>query len=384
MSKRGFGFVLILTFAVSSAAFFQIYRLERVAADENEAFNNISRSIDSTEIALANMRAAQAAVLAAGQGPDFWMKRVTELAGVIERNVSDLASRTKSPDARAQYDSAMASLTALNALDQKARDHVANGGQLVASDVVFTDEKDSAQRIADALEAAFVAEHEDSGTRIGSIRNQRLAFGAGAFAVLLLGFVILGARKTRVEYVQVPAPAPAPPPVAAVPVRADDAPRHRTLDFVEAAEVCVDLARVLDGGDIPALLARVAGVLEAKGLVLWVADASGSTLQPSLCHGYSERVLSRLGPLEVNADNITSRTFRSLQPQMLSGRSEGANAIAVPLITAAGCIGVLAAELVHSPPARETVSIARIFAAQLATVVGPAADSGVQTAQGAG
>src|ERR1051325_9347172 len=140
MSKQGLGLVLILMFAVASAAFFQFYRLDRALAFESDSFNNISRSIDATEIALANMRAAQAAVLAAGQGPDFWMKRVTELAGVIERNVSDLASRTKSPDARAQYDSAMASLAALNALDQKARDHVANGGQLVASDVVFTDE----------------------------------------------------------------------------------------------------------------------------------------------------------------------------------------------------------------------------------------------------
>ena len=142
------------------------------------------------------------------------------------------------------------------------------------------------------------------------------------------------------------------------------------IDVGDAAQVCVDLARVLDSEDIPPLLKRAATVLGAKGLVLWVADTSGAVLRASLAHGYPDRVLHRLGPLAVDADNVTSLAFRSMQAQTLTGTAHGAtNAIAVPLISATGCTGVLAAEVAEDGARPETVAVARIFAAQLATLV---------------
>ncbi len=49
------------------------------------------------------------------------------------------------------------------------------------------------------------------------------------------------------------------------------------------------MARVLDAGDLPGLLARAAGVLEAPGVIVWVADRAGHALFPLLTHGYSRR-----------------------------------------------------------------------------------------------
>jgi GAF domain-containing protein len=46
-------------------------------------------------------------------------------------------------------------------------------------------------------------------------------------------------------------------------------------------------------------------------------------------------------------------------------------AIAVPLVTAAGCVGVLAAELHHGRPGTDTLAVARMIAAQVAALVGP-------------
>jgi hypothetical protein len=199
--------------------------------------------------------------------------------------------------------------------------------------------------------------------------------------VLLVVALGLGIRRrqpasdTAVAAAVEPEPAP-----LAVPAAVESAARR--VDLSDAAQVCVDLARVLDGQDVPPLLERAARVLDAKGLVLWVADPDGATLRASLAHGYSDTVLQRLGPLRVNAENMTSTAFRSLLPQTLQQRARGSSdALAVPLIAPTGCVGVLAAELTSTEADAETLSVARMFAAQLATLVAPPAAAQPAAAQ---
>ena len=92
----------------------------------------------------------------------------------------------------------------------------------------------------------------------------------------------------------VPTP-PATPVVSRLPAAAAAPAPVPHVNLADAAELCADLARVMDERDVPDLLARAATVLEAKGLIIWMADADGTTLQPTLTHGYSDRVVSRLG-----------------------------------------------------------------------------------------
>ena len=153
------------------------------------------------------------------------------------------------------------------------------------------------------------------------------------------------------------------------------------LSLSDAADLCVDLARLLDGRDIPALFERAADVLDAKGLVLWVADAGGASLRPSLTHGYSERVLARMQALPLDGDNATSLAYRSLRTQVVgSSSATGAGALAVPLVTASGCVGVLSAEVKNQKPGSDTLSVAQMIAAQFSALVAPA-DSGARAAQ---
>ena len=57
-------------------------------------------------------------------------------------------------------------------------------------------------------------------------------------------------------------------------------------------------------------------------------------------------------------------------------------AVVVPLMTPAGCVGVLAAELRHGGERREaTRALATIVAAQLATLVSAAPSAGAANAQ---
>jgi len=127
---------------------------------------------------------------------------------------------------------------------------------------------------------------------------------------------------------------------------------------------------------VPLLLERAASVLQAKGIVLWVADSAGAILRPSITHGYPEKVLSRLGPLQIDSDNVTSLAFRSMRPQTMNSSGPGApSALAVPLLTASGCVGVLAAEVKQDKPASELLPLARIIAAQFAALIAPTEDS---------
>jgi GAF domain-containing protein len=150
----------------------------------------------------------------------------------------------------------------------------------------------------------------------------------------------------------------------------------------DAADLCVDLARILDSRDITALLERAAGVLDAKGVIVWAADTSGSVLQPSLAYGYPQQVIMRLGSLGTDADNVTSLAFRMKRLQVLPGAGSGTSgAIAVPLVTAAGCVGVLSAETRDPRPNPDVVAVTKIIAAQFAALIGPAGQHDARAAE---
>jgi len=96
--------------------------------------------------------------------------------------------------------------------------------------------------------------------------------------------------------IQPMAPPPAPADIPAL----EATPSVRLPDV---ADLCADLARVLDGAEVNALMGRAVQVLGAKGAVLWVIDTTGAFLRPLVLHGYPDKVARRLGALQVDADN---------------------------------------------------------------------------------
>jgi hypothetical protein len=142
-------------------------------------------------------------------------------------------------------------------------------------------------------------------------------------------------------------------------------------DFLAAAHLCTELGRVENPGEVQPLLREAATVLDAIGLVVWVWDPIAEELMPALAHGYSDRVLAQLPPVRRDTDNATAAAFRSAQTCAIAGNDRASGALVVPLLTPAGCAGVLALELQHgSEQARSVRAIATIFAAQLAQLLG--------------
>ena len=142
-------------------------------------------------------------------------------------------------------------------------------------------------------------------------------------------------------------------------------------DLLAVARLCTEFGRVETLTDVEPLLEEAAGLLEAKGLIVWLWDASSAHLQPALVHGYPDKVVSQLPMVRHDADNLTAAAFRAAETRVVADGRHPYGALVVPLLTAAGCAGVLAIELQRGreeTPA--SVALATILAAHLAQMPG--------------
>jgi len=353
-TMRGSLLPALLGCLIIGGASYQIWQFERTAIDLHTNADRLTRQYAALEMAVADLRAAQAGYVAAGQNPSAWMGRVDELTTQVEAVLAE-RQRVGHPDAITPLAAAQTRLDALRTSDQRARRYVGNDQFLMASDVVFVESLNINGRLATEITTARDTEHALNRQEAATIRQYQLGLAGGTVLLLLVLVVVPRSRGSEVPE-----------------SRGSEVPAAQSLKITEAADVCVDIARLLDGCDLPALISRTAAAIGATGVVLWVIDDARETLRASLGHGYSDKMLTRLGTLSVTADNVTSVACRTLQAQVVpSATAGGSGALAVPLIGTSGCVGVLAAEVSGPASDGSTLPLARVIAAQLAAVITP-------------
>ena len=365
---RGVGLLAGLTLVIAGGTIVQDCRFDSSLARERAAALVVDREWGSLSVALANLHAAQAGYLASGQDPAFWMTQVGERSSEIDATIK--RRRAAATVEGKLFDTALSALTALTAVDGRARAQIRADERIAASDLVFVDSTEAIARLTGALDAARSAELSASEYRLSRVRTLRGAIDGIALAFVAAVVVFLW--KTSGTHAPAKTnPRPQTPPATQPHAGPPPPPPHPSaLNLADAAALCGDLARVVDTRDVAALFDRAAAVLAAKGAVLWVPDAAGAMLRPSLTHGYSERLLAKMGPLQVDAENLTSLAYRSMRPQTVNGAAPGSpGAIAVPLISPSGCVGVLAAETRLQKPGHDVLPLAQMIAAQLAALV---------------
>lgn len=159
-------------------------------------------------------------------------------------------------------------------------------------------------------------------------------------------------------------PAPDPPP------RRPNGP-----DLLEVARICTELGRVQTGSEVSPLLDDAARIMEARGLIVWIWDPPADQLRPAVASGYSDKVLAQLPALPSGSDNATAAAFRTGRTRIIGGDEHSSGALAVPLLTPAGCAGVLTVELPNGSERSEAVrAVAMILAAALAPLTGSTQD----------
>jgi hypothetical protein len=334
--------------------------------------------------------------VALGQGLDYWTGRVSTHTGAVRATLVDLRSRSSSTHAAERLDAATATLDDFSRMDGRVREYARSGDQLLASDLIFAEGFEMTEGLVAELDAALGAEVEARRRRLASAADRQQAVAVGTVLVGLLFMLILALagsprREETAELTFDPAPIEQPAPVIGtvtpLPLTLDEPREASTVDLAAAADLCRDLARVTSTQQIPGLLERAARILDASGIVLWIADPDGRELIPTTTQGYSTAAIARLTSIPRGADNATAAAYREGIVHTVKGDIHTHGAVVAPLVAAHGCIGVMAAEVKSPREQQDAVrAIAAIVAAQLATLIGvsPAAPRPVEQRDAAG
>jgi hypothetical protein len=379
-ARLGFGAAALV--AIGAAAFF-LFRSEQQIAALKSTLRAFDVHARETTDALAELRVAQQAYVAEGQGGAFWMPKVTTLHESVAATLSVLQQAPVTGGAKSALDDAAAAIAEFGNIDRRARDYLKGGEPLMAGDVIFAESGETISTAARQIETARLAEHQAFDVIEASLRkNEALAAGgAAAVALLVVICLIPMARPREAEAaglgLSINSIAPAPPVAAPLPPTVG-----RTAGMLKAvAALSTDLGRVRDAEEMSRLLGRAATLMDATGIVIWLGSATGSDLQPMLAHGYGPQALSRMPAVPRSADNAAGAAYRTGQMQIVLSRPGGANgAIVAPILSADGCVGALSAEIQGGSEASESIqALATIFAAHLATVLAePAAPAEAQ------
>lgn len=392
MKSRALRFALHALFVVVLvAAAYGVWQKESEslrAANASHAFGERARVVTRSFL---EIKSAQPGYVAAGQGDDYWLSRVDTLVAGAREGLTALKPLARVAQSQTEIDAALADLEDFEQMDRRAREYVRGGQRLLASDLVFSDGIEKMDGAVAAIERARLAESTATQETVASLRREELLTVAGAAALALLIVFILAPLPTiDAESRALPSkPAPVPDPVPArtiAPASVPSTPAVKApasvVDLAGIAALCSDLTRVTDTRALPGALERAATLLNASGLVIWIADPDGRELAPVIAHGYPQHLVTRLGTIPRDAENATAAAFRTGLLQIVKADAVSQGAIAAPLLSPSGPLGVMAAELLQDGERRDgTRAAVTIVAAQLSTLLGPPPARGQGTAE---
>jgi hypothetical protein len=392
MMRRAVRLTLLVLFLAATGLTAYLFRVAEQQSDHAaaamQAFGEAARTATA---AAGELRSAQQAYVAPGQGPDFWFGRSHALQTDLKTRVSALRAQATSSPAVTALENALGLLQDFEQMDFRAREFARAAQDADASNLIFSDGLDLTRKISEQIDAARTAELGASTELVASLRRREMfSVGAAAAAALLIVILLVPVRDAQAAPVVMPVAAlpdvertVGETPMDALPIERDWRPEpepeppaqvaaEAAVSLPAVADLCTELAQVTDTRVLPEMLGRAATLLDASGIVLWIADPDGRELAPIVTHGYSPHIVTRLGIIGRDAQNVTAAAFRTSLMQTMASDAASSGAVAVPLVTAVGCVGVMAAEVGNGGERREsTLAAAGILAAQLATLVGP-------------
>ncbi|HJO39655.1 MAG: hypothetical protein QGG24_00695 [Vicinamibacterales bacterium] len=412
MQRRAWRVGLVVLFVmICAAAAFEVARLDGQITVAGEAGTAMETVGGEARRAVIELRAAQAAYVAAGQDRDYWLARVTAMLEFAAERLAALAQGVQAPEARSKLDSAAATVTHFSKMDDRARELIGGDQTIPASDLIFTDGLELTDAADDEIASALETERLARGRARRQLRVRQATVIAGAAVAGLLFMLLLapGAKqaapaapemedslstllsRTAVRDLSLDLDAAPSESGTGIDVAGDlaieldtdaaidddmaagtpiiDAPVDATpADLAAVAALCTDLARVSDGEQLPALLERAAGLLEASGVIVWLTDSSNRALRAVIAHGYPSDVLGSMGELPCDGDNAAAHAFRTSRVQIVDAGDGARGALVAPLLAASGCVGVVTAELSGEIGVLERATVS-ILAAQLVVLL---------------
>ena len=340
--------------------------------------------------ALFDLRASLHAYVAPGQGLPFWSRRSEESLEVLREQLASL-DKALTPH-RGSLSDTLDAVDQLAAAERRAREHARRGEALLAGDVVFTEVRGL---LSPAIEQVLAARNTLSAAndaRISALRSEQAMLAVAAVAVWAAIAVVFFkptkpvpvkdpnewrndlAATIKKPIPKEPEPAKLKPVEPVVPVApVEPRPPSVTVSALQrVGEICADLSTLSDVGALTGALDRAAAVMDASGVIVWIASNDATALSAVASHGFDSKMVSRIGRIPRDSNNLTAAAFRDNIPRVSAVTATAPAALAVALCGPTGPVGVLSVELKSGVPADEArVALATIFAAQLATLAQP-------------
>jgi hypothetical protein len=370
-----------------------VVTIEAAIADRRLALRAFDLRARDATARLNDLRMAQPAYVAAGQGVEFWLPKVEALTTAATAAIDELRRTATSANGREALMDASATIAHFASVDRRAREYLLAGDELMAGDVVFTEGAGTAEAGARQVETARLAEYLEFDRTEATDRRQAAFVAAAAAAFSALVVLLLAAARPRAPAVEGPVDQregrpdersrPEPDGSKQEAVSDSAAPRYSVPALKAAAELCTEFGRARDLPDFTKLLGRAATTMDASGVIVWLGSESGGELRPVLAHGYSPQALARIPPVPKSADNAAAAAYRSGALQIVLSRPGAASgAVVAPMLSTQGCIGAFSAEIKGGSETADSVqALAAIFAAQLAAVLSGSMTSGDEVAQ---
>jgi hypothetical protein len=362
--------IVVVAIAIAVTGSYFLKNFDAAINTERSAADALRAQAAALSATIGDVRSGQFAYVARGQGEAFWMSHVESLMPVLRTQTSEFGAALTSPQAQSAFETASAAIDNFRTLDAKAREFVQSGTPLLAGDMIFSDGLESTTTAVTQVAAALNEELQHRNIRVADLRTRQMAVLGGGFGVILLlmmGLAMTGGAASRPAEREAVVPAPEPVRFEA------PLPKARaaiTPKLLSTAQLCAELARVGESQQLPNLLARAAKVLDATGIIVWVAEPSRQALTPAIAHGYEDKTIARMGRIHRDANNAVAAGYRTSEVRTVAGDSFTNGAMIVPLMTSDGCVGVLSAELKSGSEKDESAqALATIFASQLATLV---------------
>lgn len=385
---------LVIGLLATSGLAYRTLQDEDALGREEQAAVTAQAAVTHTAELLHQLRASLHAYVAPGQGLPFWGKRAQETIGQLRESLADL-EKIAVPTGGSLNDSFEA-VNQLTAAERRARTYVSRGEMQLAGDVIFTEIRDLLATVTTQVEsvrADLTARHD---RRAAAIRQGPLMLAGGAIALWIVIAALFFPTETKAAIkdpaewrnelkatLKKPIPVAPEPPAAPAPPAVVEVPRPVVpLDEVQQlTDVCSDLSAVADPGALEGALGRVVSLLNATGLIVWVASNDKGSLAPVASSGFDPKLVARIGSIARDSHNLTAATFRENTPKTSAATETTPGALAVPMCGPSGLAGVLSIELKSKQVVNDAkVALAGIIAAQLATLAMPIIEPALESA----
>jgi hypothetical protein len=342
--------------------------------------------------ALLDLRASLHAYVAPGQGVPFWSQRSEETIDRLREQLVllDAALRPHRGSLADTFDI----VDQLAAAERRSREYARRGEVRLAGDVVFIEVRDLLSNSIEQVHAARQTLSAATQARLSGLRREQAMLAGVAIAAwaIIAALLVTPTKPVTVKdpnewrndlAATIKKPIPKEPETAklkpvepAAPVAPPEpvpvVPSVPVVALLEVGEICADLSTLADTGALTGALDRAAKVLDAGGLIVWIASNDGNTLSPVASHGFDQKMVARIGRIARDSANLTAAAFRDNIPRVSAAAAGAPAALAVALCGPSGPVGVLSVELKPGVSADEArVALTTIFAAQLSTLAQP-------------